>query len=50
MAGEVQTFTYDNMIVRVHRPDLTEEERKRRMKSIQSAAEKLLLEAMKQKG
>lgn len=50
MSGEVQTITYANMIVRVHRPALTEEERKKRMKSIQSASEKLLLEAMKQKG
>lgn len=50
MAGEVQTFTYENAIVRVHRPDLTEEERKKRMKSIKRAAEKLLLEAVRQKG
>lgn len=48
--GEVQVFEYENMVVRVHRPVLTEDERKRRMKSIQRAAEKLLLDAIKQKG
>lgn len=48
--GEVQVFEFDNMIVRVHRPELTEDERKRRMKSIQRAAEKLLLEVMTTKG
>lgn len=48
--GEVQVFNFDNMIVRVHRPSLTDEERARRMKSIQKAAERLLLEAFKQKG
>ena len=50
MVGEVQTFTYDNMVVRVHRPSLTEEERKKRLKSIEKAAEKLVIEAMKRKG
>lgn len=48
--GEVQVFEFDNMTVRVHRPGLTSEERARRMKSIQRAAEKLLLEVMTQKG
>lgn len=48
--GEVQVFEYENMIVRVHRPVLTDEERARRMKSIQRAAEKLLLEVMATKG
>ncbi len=46
---ETQTFYFDNAIVRVHRPCLTEEERARRMKEIQRAAEKLLLETMKNK-
>ena len=50
MSGEVQTITYANMTIMVHRPALTEEERKKRMKSIQSEAEKLLLEVVKQKG
>lgn len=40
----IQTFNFDNMIVRVHRPDLTEEERTHRMKSIKSASERLLTE------
>ena len=41
---EVQTFTYPNMIVRVHFPDLTEEENKRRMKRLHQAAEEILKE------
>lgn len=39
---EVRTFTYPNCIVRVHIPDLTEEERARRMQEIHNAAAKLL--------
>lgn len=39
---EVKTFTYPNMTVRVHIPDLTEEERKRRMKAVYNAAAELL--------
>lgn len=41
---EVQTFTYPNMIVRVHFPDLTEEENKRRMKRLHQAAAEILKE------
>ena len=41
---EVQTFTYPNMIVRVHFPDLTEEENKRRMKRLYQAAAEILKE------
>ena len=41
---EVQTFTYPNMVVRVHYPDLTEEENKRRMKRLYKAAEEILKE------
>ena len=41
---EVQTFTYPNMIVRVHFPDLTEEENKRRMKCLHQAATEILKE------
>ena len=41
---EVQTFTYPNMIVRVHYPDLTEEENKRRMKRLHQAAAEILKE------
>lgn len=32
-----------NIIVRVHRPELTEEERARRMKQIKQAAEQLII-------
>lgn len=39
---EVRTFYYENMVVRVHIPDITEEERARRLKEIGKAAAKLL--------
>ena len=39
---EVKTFTYPNTIVRVHLPDLTPEERERRMRAVRKAAEDLL--------
>lgn len=39
---EVKTFNFPNMIARVHVPDLTPEERTRRMKAIQAAAAELL--------
>ncbi len=39
---EVRVFEYPNMTVRVHIPDLTEEERARRMKKIHTAAAELL--------
>lgn len=39
-----QIFTFPNMTVRVHRPELTAEEREKRMKSISKAAERLLRE------
>jgi ribosome recycling factor len=39
---EVRVFEYPNMTVRVHIPDLTEEERARRMKAIHNAAAELL--------
>ena len=41
---EVQTFTYPNMIVRVHFPDLAEEENKRRMKRLHQATAEILKE------
>ncbi len=44
---EVKTFTYPNCIVRVHIPDLTEEERARRMQRIHDAAADLLKDVMK---
>lgn len=39
---EVRTFHFENMTVRVHIPNLTEEERTRRMKAIHNAAAELL--------
>ena len=41
---QTQIFTFPNMIVRVHRPELTAEEREKRMKAISKAAERLLRE------
>ena len=41
---EVRVFEFSNMIVRVHIPELTEEERARRMKQLYKAAEALLKE------
>lgn len=42
---EVQTFTYPNMVIRVHFPDLTEEEKKKRTKELHKAAEEILKSA-----
>lgn len=39
---KIETFTYPNAIVRVHFPDLTDEENSKRMKKIRKAAEELL--------
>lgn len=39
---DVKVFQYPNMTVRVHIPDLTEEERNRRMKAVYQAAAELL--------
>ena len=39
---EIKTFTYSNAIVRVHIPDISEEERNRRMKKIHNSASELL--------
>lgn len=44
---EVRTYTYPNCIVRVHIPDISEEERNRRMESIKDAASRLLKEAIR---
>lgn len=44
---EMQVFTYPNMIVRVHFPDISNEEHERRMKKIKKAAEALLHEGIK---
>lgn len=40
-------FHFDNAIVRVHRPILTEDERARRMKAIEKSAIALLKDVMK---
>lgn len=39
---EVRQFHFENMTVRVHVPDLSEEERQRRMKAVYNAAAELL--------
>lgn len=44
---EIKTFTYPNAIVRVHFPDLSDEENEKRMKRIRKAAEELLKEVRK---
>ena len=44
---EIKTFTYPNMVVRVHFPDLTDEEHERRMKKLRKAAEELLKEKIR---
>lgn len=46
---EVRTFHYDNAVVRVHIPDLTPEEKERRMKEVTKAAVDLLLSKAIQK-
>ena len=42
---EVRVFEFPGMIVRVHIPDISEEENARRMKYVRKAAEELLKEA-----
>ena len=44
---EIKTFTYPNMVVRVHLPDLTDEEQKKRMKKLYKATEELLKETVR---
>ena len=44
---EIKTFEYPNCIVRVHIPDLTEQERAFRMRLIHKSAEALLKKADK---
>ena len=39
----MEILKYPNMIVRIHRAELSDEERKKRMKEIEKAAGKLLL-------
>ena len=40
---EVKTYQFENCIARVHIPDLTPEERARRMEEIKKAAVRLVL-------
>lgn len=50
---EVRTIAYPNMVARVHIPDLTEDERNRRMRQIAKAAEALIkasIDAGKERG
>lgn len=42
MEYTTKTFTYPESVVRVHIPELTEEERNRRMKAVEKAACRLL--------
>ena len=42
---EVKTFVFPNMTVNVYIPDLTEEERNRRMKKIHKSAANLIMKA-----
>ena len=42
---EMRVFQYPNMIVRVHFPDLTEDEKKKRTTELYKAAEALLKSA-----
>lgn len=39
---EVKVFTYPNAIIKVHIPELTKEEREKRMKNISEASARLL--------
>ena len=42
MQSQVKIFTYPNATVRVHIPDLAEDEMQKRMNQIKKSAEKLL--------
>lgn len=39
---EIKTLTFPNAIVRIHIPDIAEEEREKRLKEIHRAAEMIL--------
>jgi hypothetical protein len=47
MQSREQVFKYPNAIVRVHRPDVADDERERRMKEIKRSAEMLLREVIR---
>lgn len=42
MEGQTKTFQFPDAVVRVHFPDLTDEERERRMRRVRKAAEDIL--------
>lgn len=46
---DCKTFTYPNAIVRVHFPDLSDEENKKRMKKIYNATAELLKETRRKR-
>lgn len=51
MAGSrIETFTYSNCVVRVHFPDLADDERKKRQKQLVKATEKLMKAMIKKEG
>ena len=47
MQGREKVYKYPNATVRVHRPDICEEEKAKRMKEIKLSAEMLLREMIK---
>lgn len=47
MQSREQVFHYPNAIVRVHRPDIAEDERAKRMAEIKRSAEMLLREVIR---
>lgn len=47
MQGQTKVFKYPNATVRVHIPDLANDEREKRLKEIKLAAEMLLREVIR---
>ena len=47
MQSQDRIFEYPNAVVRVHIPDLAEDERQRRIKEVKISAEKILKEVMR---
>ena len=48
MGETIRTFEYPNAKITVHIPELSKEERNRRMKQLERAAQGLLMELIKQ--
>lgn len=48
MGETIRTFEYPNAKITVHIPELSKEERSRRMKQLERAAQGLLMELIKQ--